>query len=443
MPEDQDDIHDYGPPPSFLEDTGWAQMRSLLDTHMPVATESPVVPLPVRSRLRLLLWPALVAATLFLGLPMHTRDALQQSSIPEDIAVHAATKPGDAQNNNTTTLIDTTVHNNQPLSIAGQTSTIEPATRRFVAGEVGGNAKIGRKPVHGNSFSAAAGANNEAPPVANATRQANSADTMAASPLATSAAKITSPDSLTAKTATPTDKSKDSTVKSAAKKQITRQPLLGVALELNKTIARHSHPNSLLYQAPVFPSLKATIHINNRWGISTGVALFAPGNFKHPVTQQVPVVNLVSNLALVTTKETVDQVYYWKIPILAEYNINRNISVFGGIELAFLQKVLVNKQENFNSASDTVTTLRVNNYLLSGGTVDRAALGQSYDVRKFDPRATVGVQYHFNRFYAGVQYSQALQNSVVYKNYSYQPSKNKMINFTVGFNLLKSKKAAK
>lgn len=435
MPEDNN-TYDFGSPPS-LEDLGWQQMRALLDQQLPVAGETS--PLPVKLRSRVTGWLLMAAVLLlFFGFPIHTTDETVPAAAHASAGAAAVSLADN--NNNHLSPIDSFVHHTSlpvaaldtPGRGAQQASVLRPAggahalqaNAALFAGTTGNSNSYA--PTHDVNAAAPVAAKQDEVSSSNAAA-GTGADSAHTNVLAGNAVKTT-------------PAAKDSTVKAVAKKTAKpiHYPALQIGAELNKTIARHTGDvKNLPYQLPVFPSVSIALALNKTWSIATGLAVFAPGNFKHPVSPQEPVSYASAQGIIVRSKESVQQVYYYKIPVMAKARITKHVSVQAGVDLALLQKVAVKREENYSNLVTANTTTDV--YMVRAGAVGSSPVGQSYEVRRFDPRLTVGAQYEFGRFYAGVQYGQSLHSAVTYTNTPYQKSRNQLVNFTIGVNLFKKK----
>lgn len=408
MPDDQEYSYEAGPP-AFLEDKGWQQMRNLLDLHMPQA--EPGLP----GRLRLLSWLVPAAALLLFTLPTRTHDVQQrlQQNSRDQVFVSSIHQPSP---------IDTIVHfteNSQQHS--GQ-------VRNEQAGKTGNpeNKEEDKNEVSSLKYLQAAIAGGQG-------FQYLSNEFLVQPGNPSTYQPIHLPGNERSKTGNAADGEHNRANNKTAQH-------FGLSVELNKTITGHTtEAKDLFYKIPVYPSLRATWAFSKMLGLSTGVSAFSPGNFQHPQTQETTLTYQAS-LGVIRGKETVQQVYYWKIPLLLDVQVAKHVTVSAGADFAFLQKVLVKREESYDNVNSTPVpepSSVSDTYLLRASAVGNSSLAQSYDVRRFDPRWTVGAQYHLNRFYAGVQYGQSFKPAVSYKNFPQQKSRNKVVTFTVGFNLFK------
>jgi hypothetical protein len=465
MPEEKSP-YDFTPPP-FLEDQGWEQMRRLLDEHLPQQPKGGVF--------RLFPWQAVAACAaglLCLVTPSLLKDSRQPAAgnghtiavtagdssrqhdaytagiqpvqpavaAPEKTPVDVDTGPATASaaakapstlsaaftnkihSANHTQPIDTTVHNTPlPVTAFNGTSSFPNTTGNL--NNTGNTSNTGHQPA------AVAGTGTTAPP---GTGTLSSGTTASSVP--------------------PAQKQKPMVWPSfdvpSARKNATEHPHgVNVAVQLNRNMAGHvSQSEQQLYDLPVYPSLLASVNISQKFSLSTGISAFTPGNFGSTATPPQSLVMSGSteptNFSVVNGKETIRQAYYWQVPVTLNFSLRKNLTLSAGTSLAFLQKVLIQRDETAYSYSPSVnTSTNTSRSLLSADALSNTSAGATYSVRRFDPRMVLGAQYQLNRFQIGVQYGRSISNSVVFKNApDGKGNKNEILNFSVGYNLFQQKK---
>ena len=221
-----------------------------------------------------------------------------------------------------------------------------------------------------------------------------------------------------------------------------------LALLLNRNTNAQQRTGNSLYDIPAYPSVTASVRISKSVGITTGLTANAPGNFNLSPNGGTTAMNLASPTAnskpsslmyASSSASYLTQAYYWQVPLTFDYFPVKNVKLYAGANLAFVQKVLLTEQTTtVNAAAMSPSVRTTNTPVLKSNSAYEASVndnGTSYTLRQFDPRMTVGGFYQVKSLILGVQYSRAIQPSLMQRSADLPNSNNSIVNFSVGIKL--------
>lgn len=204
---------------------------------------------------------------------------------------------------------------------------------------------------------------------------------------------------------------------------------IDIALQLNRNISTSSVTGNSLYDLPVYPSVLASIRLNKLFSITTGVTANAPGamisngnssaaardalnSVASSSGQNVIVAQNVQGLTPLNASAKLDayaqsnlsnqyvkQAFYWQVPILLDVWVMKHVKASAGANLAFTQKIWMAAD---NGAAST-----------NGQLMNYSNFQEFYgdNLRFFDPRMTLGLQYLWKKMSFGGSMSRSIISS--------------------------------
>lgn len=417
----------------LLENQGWEQMQQLLDLHMPQEPVAPVVSRPVRRLCYLVAAACILFLFLIPSLLCDSRLTIR-GLMPETAVISGvAAINGHTGSNVITAKATTPATHSTGNSVNGST---EPAvTTDYIthAGVTAGNeiaANLYSTMPDSMQYTESIAAQNSALAAAQTPGTAGSLHTALATRL-------------------PLLEFKDETPAAEAEKmKMKKQALLSVAFQLKHNLnSGNMHTGNLMYDLPAYPALSASVRLNSKISLSTGVSVFAPGHFNQPVASSetsTPSNNagIASPLAISST-EQIKQAWYVQVPVTMDLAVRKNLSVSSGAEFAFLHKILIQRNAqvsgvNLVAASSRVTADKsTESKLISPGELKETAAGQQYQIRTSERRFMLSLQYQLSKYTFGLQYSRSLNPSVNLISQPWYNSRNETFSISVGIRLFK------
>lgn len=220
---------------------------------------------------------------------------------------------------------------------------------------------------------------------------------------------------------------------------------------VNRNTSTSNKSGNSLYDIPVYPSLQTTVHLNSQIGLSTGLAINAPGQNTNFASSSMSASNYMStstplfkNPSLILSKDGVatlqgnfataryevsnahiQQAYYWQVPFLINYSPISKLKFSGGANLAFAQKVLIS---GYNPSTGATS-----NQLINPSDISNAGYSD-YSIKTFDPRVSVGAEYKWHNTLFGAHYTQSLSPAIESRT-SGQKINNQIFSISIGYNL--------
>ena len=451
QPYSPDDLQDF-------ENKGWMQMQEMLNKHLPEET-------PVRKTGIAPVWKWLAAACIVIGVAIPLIIRLYDKSIPaQNRQTATLATPGSAPNNSvveagkkdTASISDHPIVQHDGLNTKGKDT------------EITSGISIPSDAVNKQTSFTGKQKNNEIVP-SQAVGYAHHFDSsklqaVATKPTNTLPAGTSDPKKDSNHQVIVVQNTKPSSEQKAPQpekpywpeeehednntKRRNKVKAFNLALLLNRNTNAQQHTGNNLYDMPAYPSVTASVRISNSIGITTGLTANAPGNFNLSPKEGAMAMSLADPMAnakysaLMYTSASatyLTQAYYWQVPLTFDYFPVKNVKLYAGANLAFVQKVLLTEQTttvNAGAISPAITTTNVP-VLRSNSTYEASVNdnGVSYTLKQFDPRMTVGGFYQIKNLMLGVQYSRAIQPSLMQRSAAIPNSNNSVVNFSIGVKL--------